>query len=117
MIKNRNIIKTINNPRDGKGKMEGLYITDGDIFNGVNLLALFILDPKSSIGYHIHQGEGELYYIIEGEGLFIEDNKEYKVSKGDFCLIESGQGHALVNESDTKRLKFIAVVFKDYIDN
>jgi len=31
------------------------------------------------------------YYIINGEIQFISEEKEFKLSKGDFCIVEKGQ--------------------------
>jgi mannose-6-phosphate isomerase-like protein (cupin superfamily) len=31
------------------------------------------------------------YYIINGEIQFILEEKEFKLSKGDFCIVEKGQ--------------------------
>ncbi|WP_071026459.1 cupin domain-containing protein [Peptoniphilus raoultii] len=114
MIIKRNIKKVLENVRDGNGILIGEYVTDNDLFEDVTMISRMILEPKASIGYHIHSGDGELYYILKGDGVFLEKDKKTKVSSGDFCIINDGEGHGLINYSNNSNLEFMAVVFKKY---
>ncbi len=47
------------------------------------------------------KGKTETYYILEGEGIFVDDDgKRIKVEPGDVCVIQPGQHHAIENASD-----------------
>lgn len=59
-----------------------------------------IVYPHSTIGYHLHSGNEEIYYILEGEGIMTVDDEEKKVSKGDAIITHSGSKHGLVNNTD-----------------
>ncbi len=74
------------------------------------LFAKNVLKPGCSIGWHVHTGEFEAYYMLKGEAIF-EDNDHSKniIQEGDLALIESGQGHAIENRSN-KDVEFIALV-------
>ena len=45
--------------------------------------------PGSEIGYHIHTGDSETYYILSGKGLY-NDN-----GAGDVTYCAPGEGHGL----------------------
>ena len=76
--------------------------------------AKVVLKPNSSVGWHRHVGETEPYYILEGEGIFVDDDgSRTKVGPGDVCTILPGQCHAIENASSCKDLAFMALIHKD----
>ncbi len=75
------------------------------------LYAKVVLDPGCSVGWHQHVGETEPYYILSGEGTFIDNDKSRTlVHAGDICTIEDGQFHSIENNSD-KPLEFIGLIY------
>ena len=38
------------------------------------MYARFVLPPGTSIGWHVHEGETEPYYILSGEGTFTDSD-------------------------------------------
>ena len=67
------------------------------------------LEPGASIGFHIHSGESEIYYIFSGSGE-INDNGEVKpVKSGDTIITPDGQGHGIKNTGD-EPMHFIAII-------
>lgn len=99
---------------DGNGEIKTFPLLDGDGFDGVSMLSRIVLEPGVEIGYHEHHGEGELYYIINGKGLFNDNGEKKEVCSGDFCITESGQGHSLVN-SGYENIEMLALIFKEYL--
>lgn len=59
------------------------------------------LQPGSSYGDHRHEGDEEVYYIVEGRGLVQVDGEEQEVGPGDAVLTHAGSHHSLRNASDT----------------
>lgn len=59
-----------------------------------------LLEPGASIGEHRHEGDQEIYLILEGRGLMIEDGVKYPVESGDLCLTVSGHAHGIINSND-----------------
>lgn len=53
-----------------------------------------ILDPGSSIGYHL-QKEEEIYYILSGTGEMTMNGKTFPVKEGDAVLTMPGNSHGL----------------------
>lgn len=56
-----------------------------------------VLAPGASIGIHPHQGDEELYLILEGNGLMQVDSQTAPVGPGDLIMTRSGQSHGLEN--------------------
>ncbi|MDR1733209.1 MAG: cupin domain-containing protein [Synergistaceae bacterium] len=68
------------------------------------------LPPGSSLGYHQHTDNEELYVILSGKGTFYDEGKVAKtVGPGDMTLTLKGQSHGLVN-TGSEPLVFLAVI-------
>lgn len=65
-----------------------------------------IILPNSTIGYHLHTGNEEIYYVIEGEGIMTVDGEDKKISSGDAVITHGGSSHGLKNIS-SKKLKIL----------
>lgn len=77
------------------------------------LYARIVLPPKSSIGWHQHVGETEPFYILKGEGDFIDNDRSVtRVRAGDVCLIQAGHWHSIENNSDSD-LEFMALIYNE----
>ncbi len=81
------------------------------------LYARIVLAPGSSVGWHQHTRDTEPYYILRGEGDFIEGRSEddrnvTRVHAGQVCVIEVGQWHSLENNSDGE-LEFMALIYNE----
>lgn len=84
-----------------------------DLYGHGRLFTKVCLAPGSSVGWHRHVGETEPYYILSGEGIFIDnDESRTKVGPGDVCTILPGQCHSIENCSETENLEFIALIHK-----
>ena len=55
------------------------------------------IEPGASIGEHGHDGDEEVYYILEGAGEMTMDGVVAAVQAGDFCFTQSGHRHSLRN--------------------
>lgn len=67
------------------------------------------LKKGDEVGWHVHNGDGEIYYILAGEGDFNDNGTVVKVRAGDVCWTPDGEGHSLVCTSD-EPLEMIALV-------
>lgn len=113
MVRKTNVV-TKEGLRDGKGSAEIHHIVPAEELMGHGkMFAHVILKPHSSIGWHQHVGDTEPYYIIKGEGIFIDNDKsKTTVKAGDVCVIEVGQWHSLENNTD-ENLELIALVINE----
>lgn len=112
MIRNTQVHEVIENAKGGVGTIEiQKKIMKEDVVEGLDLFATVMVHPHSTIGYHLHTEDAEAYYIVKGEGIFLNHNEErIAVKAGDICLIKKGQSHGLENLTD-EVLEMIAVVY------
>ena len=98
----------------GEGSLEKYHIVSAEELNGHGkMFAKIVLHPHSSIGWHQHVGNTEPYYILEGKGIFVDnDGSRSEVGPGDVCYIEVGQSHSLENPTD-ENLVFIALIYNE----
>ncbi len=102
----------VENLRGGDGHAEIYHILTKDELKGhANLFARIVLKPHCSIGYHQHIGEYEPIYVISGNGIFTDNDKnEIPVSAGDACKMNPGEFHGIKNASETEDLVIIGLV-------
>ncbi len=96
---------------DGEGSAVMRRLLNGadEMYGKGRLFAHFTLEPGCSIGYHVHQGEGEAYYFLSGTGEFNGNGETKAVQPGDLVFTGDGEGHSLKNTGDVP-LEFIALI-------
>lgn len=76
-----------------------------------SLLKYIDLAPGSSIGSHVHEGNSELYIVLEGALTVTDDGEEFILQPGDaHCCFPDGI-HGIANRSDAPGT-FLAVVIE-----
>lgn len=58
------------------------------------------LKPGCSMGVHQHNGDGEIYHILSGRGLYTDNDETYEVHPGDTMFCKDGDYHGLENVGD-----------------
>ena len=97
--------------RGGKKHVE-LTELSGGLPEKMRLFSLLRLIPGASIGYHVHEGETEMFYFLEGNGRVQDDDSFYDISAGDSMATFNGHGHSVENTGDTD-LVILAAIIKD----
>ena len=97
--------------RGGKGtvKIEHLWEPKTQILAPNRLMARITLEPGCSVGFHPHDGEEELYYILSGQALVNDDGVETILNVGDCTLTGNGAGLAIAC-SGNEPLVIMAIV-------
>ncbi len=91
------------NMRGGKGcvHITHLYEKDNDEFYGKGrLFAKITLQPGESIGYHVHEGESEGFYVASGRVAFNDNGTLCEATAGDLLFTGAGEGHSVENIGD-----------------
>lgn len=102
----------------GQGTIHFDHILEADEMHGMNRVYAKLTVPKgSSVGYHVHQGDGEDYYVLSGIAT-IDDNHERTITlhKGEHFYTPSGKGHSLINLAD-EDLEIMALIIYDHEQN
>jgi len=60
------------------------------------------LDPGVKTPEHIHHGNEEIYYVLDGSIRFVADGKPIDAATGSFVLIPRGTPHAWANLSSSR---------------
>lgn len=77
-------------------------------------LRVFTVEPNGHTPYHNHAYE-QLNYIIDGEGILINESGEEKpLKKGDFALVLPNEMHQYKNKLSDKPFVFICGVPKEF---
>jgi mannose-6-phosphate isomerase-like protein (cupin superfamily) len=88
---------------EGIGKVDLYEVWNSpDFINKVDFFDRVVMPPKTSMGYHKHGNDEELYIILEGQGTMTIEEKETVVKKGDMIKNPPFGSHGLVNDSDTE---------------
>jgi mannose-6-phosphate isomerase-like protein (cupin superfamily) len=96
--------------KDGKGEVEIIHILTKEETKGkVRLFARIILKKECSIGFHVHEGEDEVFYILSGKGIVNDAGRDYNVNPGDVIVTGNGTGHSIANTED-EPLEVLAVI-------
>ena len=76
------------------------FATPDELNNKGRLFANITLPPGCGIGFHTHEGESELFYVMKGEVLYNDNGTECICTAGDVMVCPAGSGHAVTNNGE-----------------
>ncbi len=76
-------------------------------------VAKTVVPPHTKAVSHYHEHTEELYVVTGGDGTIVVDGKSIDVSAGDTVLIEVGERHFAMSNSDSG-LEFLAISIPAY---
>lgn len=85
------------------------FATPEELNHKGRLFGKITLKPGCGIGYHVHENESELFYVMKGEVLYNDNGAEYPVSAGSVMVCPAGTGHAVSNNG-TEDAELCAVI-------
>jgi len=88
--------------RDGDGTVQLTHFITGpeELNDKGRLFAKITLNPGCSIGYHVHEGDAELFYILKGTAEYNDAGEIRTVTAGDVTICPAGTGHGIANKTD-----------------
>ena len=96
---------------DGAGEAVMHRILNGadEMYGKGRVFSHLHLKPGCEVGWHVHRGDGETYYILRGRGLYNDNGTEVEVGPGDVPFVDAEEGHALKNigEGDLEAIALI----------
>jgi len=75
------------------------------------LIARLTIPAGGTIGFHRHEEEEEVYYILSGAGEVDDDGTRKTIAPGDAMLTGAGRGHAVYN-TGAEPLVIMAVIIQ-----
>lgn len=112
MIKKTNDFNTElrENMRGGDGTVEVTnFVTAEELNNKGRLFGKIVLKPGCGIGFHIHENDSELFYIMKGTAVYDDNGTKVTVNAGDVTVTPAGTGHSIKNESE-EDVELIALI-------
>jgi mannose-6-phosphate isomerase-like protein (cupin superfamily) len=73
------------------------------------LVGLNAFEPGQAHALHSHEGMDKLYYVLEGDGIFLLDGRQLSMRAGDLMVAPEGVPHGIRN-AGTGRLLVLAVL-------
>ena len=85
-----------------------LVYGESDFKTNLHFVIYSELEPGTSIGYHTHENNEEVYVILEGRGIMTINGTVHEVTAGDVILNKPFWSHGLENNSDSD-LKILVI--------
>ena len=75
---------------DGAGvaKMRLILESNAEMFDKGRVFNHLYLEPGCEVGWHIHHGDGETYYILKGTGEYSDNGNLVQVGPGDVTFVD-----------------------------
>ena len=88
--------------RDGDGTVEITNFIQGnsELNDKGRLFAKLTLKSGCSIGYHVHEKDAELFYMMKGTAEYNDNGEIRTVHAGDVMICPTGTGHGIANRSE-----------------
>ena len=97
---------------EGEAEMHVILKAPEEMYGKGRVFRHLLLRPGCEVGWHVHQGDGETYYILRGRGLYNDNGTEVEVGPGDVTFVDSGEGHALLNNGEEELEAIALILFK-----
>ncbi|MDR1960803.1 MAG: cupin domain-containing protein [Gracilibacteraceae bacterium] len=96
--------------KNGTGTVRLRHILEEERGYGAGrLFAVSIIPPGGCIGRHRHEGDFEIYYIMKGKALVVDNGTEDTLGPGDSMVCFDGDEHSIANAGDCD-LEYIAFI-------
>lgn len=102
------------NLRDGKGSLTMKhFFTAEESWGTGRMFSVATLPSGSSIGKHAHNGEYEIYLVLEGSVNVTDNDKPFTLNAGDCMICKDGDTHSVENASGRDaKIMFLIVLTK-----
>lgn len=81
----------------GEVKIEHLWQPKEELKSKTRMCARLTLAPGCSIGFHAHDQEEEVFYLVQGNAEADDNGSTVTLAAGDTILTGGGAGHAIKN--------------------
>ncbi len=85
---------------EGFVTIEKLINSDEELNGKGRVFSHITVAPHSGMGYHVHNGDMEIYYVLSGKATYNDNGTMTTIETGDVTFTLSGMGHEIINNSD-----------------
>ena len=94
---------------DGTVQLNHIIHEPGELNDKGRLFSHMHLEKGCGIGWHVHEKDAELFYILNGTAEYSDNGEIVTLNAGDVSICPAGTGHAIRNAGE-EPLDFIALV-------
>ena len=73
------------------------------------LVGLNGFEPGQSHALHAHAGMDKMYYVIEGDGVFLLEGRDVPMRAGELLVAPDGVPHGVTNTGTTRLLVLVVL--------
>ena len=96
----------------GQARMRLILESNAEMYDKGRVFNHLYLEPGCEVGWHIHHGDGETYYILKGRGEYNDNGTVVTVGPGDVTFVDDGEGHSLKCIGDETLEAIALILFK-----
>lgn len=102
------------NFKGGSGSLKGLRILNGpdEMLGKGRVFSVNTLSKFDEIGWHVHEGDAEIYLVLSGEGQYSDNGKMTTIYPGDVTMVYPGEGHSMINLKDEPLVLLALVLYE-----
>lgn len=82
---------------------------DSEMWGKGRMLNDNVLEKECGVGYHVHEGDAEIYVILSGEAEYNDNGTVTTLHAGDITFTGPGEGHSITNHGD-EPVRFMAII-------
>ncbi len=98
--------------RGGKGDIGMRELLPAEMLMGKGrLFSIMTVEPGCSVGLHDHQGEAEIYFVLEGELAGTDNGQPVTLRAGDVMYTGDGSNHSVENLSSSTARVMALILF------
>lgn len=98
---------------NGTVSMSPIIFSNEELNNKGRLFSHITVEPGNEFGYHVHNGESEIYYVLAGKGEYNDNGNTVIIEKGDVTFTRSGEGHGVKSIGDEPLEVAALILFAD----
>ncbi|MDO4280511.1 MAG: cupin domain-containing protein [Peptococcaceae bacterium] len=108
------VSETMENYAGGQGKIDFKTVVPPALLKDeAKLFKVLSFDAGAAIGDHAHVDNYEIYYILEGEGIAVDNGQEITVHPGDVVYTADGATHSIRDAGDGNLVMLACVIYEN----
>lgn len=100
------------NMRGGDGTVKITHFVNADaLYDKGRLFGTITLEKDCGIGYHTHESDSEIFYVMSGTAEYNDNGETKTVYAGDVLVCAKGEGHSIKNIGETSVVLTALIVY------
>lgn len=98
----------------GQGVLEFTTLVPTELLKDeAKLFKVIRFQPGAGLGEHAHVDNFEVYYILGGHGIAVDNGQEYEVTTGDVVYTADGASHSIRDAGNGDLVMLACVIYEN----